>query len=540
MTVRIILFFTISLFDVQGTFADTISVACVRDSVVCAQSLDSVVPVFSLQMKTDLPKVPWGSHFVKNVAVTGMPLFAAGILFKSKKYRFRQDYRNQHDNTRLVDHFKTRVDDHLQYAPLLGATSLHFAGVEGKSDHFRYVVSAGMSYALMAGLVNALKYSTRERRPDGSTSNSWPSGHTATAFAGATILHREYGLTRSPWYSVAGYAMATATGVMRVLNNRHWFTDVLSGAGVGIVSTEMAYALSNLIFKSRHQKRSEVSEYTDVHSHPSFFDLGMGVGLGRRDLAFRGSDLGIEVPGTASNLLEMKFAAGTAITLEGAYFLNRYVGLGGRLRVNSFPIRGWQRIYDLLVDWKRREMRSLATMDVMQTAFQNWEMTIESDHITEFTANGGVYFSIPLSQRFALGCKLLAGRSVMQELDINYHLEGRKVLTTGSTWTNGEPYQVDWDFLKVGGSRSISVGTGVSLTYACRNNMSWKVFCDYDYTRKRMTMTYNPDGYFTSVFDEDFVAESLREDVNLLKPRTSRITKRLDSFVLGAALSVSF
>ena len=74
----------------------------------------------------------------------------------------------------------------------------------------------------MAGLVNGIKYTASEMRPDGSTRNSWPSGHTATAFMAATILHKEYGLTRSPWYSVGAYTLATATGVMRVLNNRHW------------------------------------------------------------------------------------------------------------------------------------------------------------------------------------------------------------------------------------------------------------------------------------------------------------------------------
>ena len=39
----------------------------------------------------------------------------------------------------------------------------------------------------------------------------------------------------SPWYAVGGYAVATFTGVMRVLNNRHWISDVLSGAGIGIL-----------------------------------------------------------------------------------------------------------------------------------------------------------------------------------------------------------------------------------------------------------------------------------------------------------------
>ena len=57
---------------------------------------------------------------------------------------------------------------------------------------------------------NSENLTAKEMRPDGSTANSWPSGHTATSFVGATILHKEYGLTRSPWYSIAGYSLATA------------------------------------------------------------------------------------------------------------------------------------------------------------------------------------------------------------------------------------------------------------------------------------------------------------------------------------------
>ena len=66
----------------------------------------------------------------------------------------------------------------------------------------------------------------------------------------ATMLHKEYG-PRSPWYSIAGYSMATVTGVSRMLNNKHWFSDVLVGAGIGILSVELGYLFADLIFKER-------------------------------------------------------------------------------------------------------------------------------------------------------------------------------------------------------------------------------------------------------------------------------------------------
>ena len=128
---------------------------------------------------------------------------------------------NTHTNTRLISNFKTGIDDYTQFFGPVMTVGLKLGDYEGRSDWPRPLASSLMSYAIMAGFVNGIKFTASEMRPDGSTANSWPSGHTATSFVGATILHKEYGLTRSPWFSVAGYGVATATGVMRVLNNRH-------------------------------------------------------------------------------------------------------------------------------------------------------------------------------------------------------------------------------------------------------------------------------------------------------------------------------
>ncbi|MBE7178847.1 MAG: phosphatase PAP2 family protein, partial [Mucilaginibacter polytrichastri] len=96
------------------------------------------------------------------------------------------------------------------------------------------------SNALMAGSVFALKHTTHQLRPNYADDLSFPSGHTATAFAAAEFMYQEYADV-SPWYGIAGYAMATATGILRVYNNDHWFSNIVAGAGLGILSTKISY-----------------------------------------------------------------------------------------------------------------------------------------------------------------------------------------------------------------------------------------------------------------------------------------------------------
>ena len=91
-------------------------------------------------------------------------------------------------------------------------------------------------------MVYPLKKITHQFRPDSSKNNSFPSGHTAEAFASAEFLRMEY-KDVSTWYGVAGYAMAITTGYLRMYNNKHWFSDVVAGAGVGMISTKPAYWL---------------------------------------------------------------------------------------------------------------------------------------------------------------------------------------------------------------------------------------------------------------------------------------------------------
>ena len=137
-------------------------------------------------------------------------------------------------------HFRTHADNYLQYGPVVAWAGLSLAGVKGRSQPLDRAFIGLLAYGISTVAVLGLKHATHELRPDGSDSYSFPSGHTANAFTGASLLDREFSGI-SPWIPVGGYAMAASTGILRMTNDRHWVSDVLIGAGIGLLSTEVAY-----------------------------------------------------------------------------------------------------------------------------------------------------------------------------------------------------------------------------------------------------------------------------------------------------------
>ena len=137
---------------------------------------------------------------------------------------------------------KITVDDFSQYLPMVAVYGLNLCGLKGKHDFVDRTIILATAYSIMGISVNGLKMVTKVERPDFSSRNSFPSGHTATAFMGAEFLRMEY-QDVSPWIGVAGYTVAVGTGFFRMYNNRHWLTDVLAGAGIGILSAKAAYWL---------------------------------------------------------------------------------------------------------------------------------------------------------------------------------------------------------------------------------------------------------------------------------------------------------
>ena len=135
-------------------------------------------------------------------------------------------------------HIKT--DDYLQYAPAVATYAMKLCKVESTHNLLDMTILYGISSLIAGGLTQGSKIIFNRERPDKSNSRSFPSGHTQTAFVAAEFLHQEF-KDKSVWISIGGYSVATFVGIARIYNNKHWLSDVVAGAGIGIISTKAVY-----------------------------------------------------------------------------------------------------------------------------------------------------------------------------------------------------------------------------------------------------------------------------------------------------------
>ncbi|MEN8124347.1 MAG: phosphatase PAP2 family protein [Bacteroidota bacterium] len=144
-----------------------------------------------------------------------------------------------------LDDFHTNADDYLLFVPAITMYTADLLKIKSKNNAFtqtKYLAIAGITNSL---ITIGIKNLTKEERPNKEGDDSFPSGHTSNAFVMATVLHHEF-IDSSPWLAYSGYLFATTTGVLRVLNNEHWISDVLVGAGIGILVTDLVYRFEPL------------------------------------------------------------------------------------------------------------------------------------------------------------------------------------------------------------------------------------------------------------------------------------------------------
>ena len=380
-----------------GGFAQADTSRIVTDSLASAAMLQATGKTAFID------RLAHGNLF--NSTYIGVPLIIGGLIEKHQDTKFRK-LRND-----FMPRFHRTLDNYTQIAPAAVIVGMKAAGVESRSSWGRMLLSDAFSVALMAGTVQGLKNTTNVMRPDGSDNHSFPSGHTATAFMTATMLNKEYGY-KSPWIGVGAYSVATATGLMRMANNKHWLSDVMVGAGIGIMATEFGYWLADLICKDKglNIKNRDVADDEFNVRRNSFLGLYMGFNLplSKYDL-------------DEDNVFQT--STGTTIGLEGAWFINRNIGIGGG------------------------------------ASFSNLQYIVNKNDAPDktfnyFTAMAGPYFSFPITHRFSLGSKLVGGGVWYPKTSING--------------------------ISVGQNHGLSCGTGLSLKYDVRKHLSGIIFLDYN------------------------------------------------------------
>lgn len=175
--------------------------------------------------------------------VVPLSLLTVGSIISSSKFEqnLQLDVRNLVGNR-----FNTQLDNYTRYMPLAELVIADMIGVKAKNHWFDQAKNWTISWYLTDLITFKLKDWIGKPRPDNFDNFSMPSGHTSFAFMNAEVLYNEFKET-SPWLAYSGYLFATGTGTMRVMNNAHFVSDVIVGAGIAMLITKVVYWLDPIV-----------------------------------------------------------------------------------------------------------------------------------------------------------------------------------------------------------------------------------------------------------------------------------------------------
>ena len=112
-----------------------------------------------------------------------------------------------------------------------GSLTLYAVGHFNGSGRVKWLAADLLRAQLLSlGIAYGAKYAVGRERPDQSSSDSFPSGHAAQSFASATVIARHLGVGAA-W---PAFGAATFVSMSRLNQHRHWLSDVVFGAGLGV------------------------------------------------------------------------------------------------------------------------------------------------------------------------------------------------------------------------------------------------------------------------------------------------------------------
>lgn len=198
--------------------------------------LFTVICLFSSNIINAQTQDTLKSNIVLKQSIIPVVLIGSGVLINHSQFE-----KNVHTDLRnaVGNNYEFKIDNYIQYAPAAEIYIADIAGIKSKNHWFDQTKYLLISQLITSSITEGLKHLTLKTRPNGQF-YSFPSGHTTFAFTNATVLYNEFSES-SPLLAYSGYVFSTTTGIYRMLNNKHWFSDVLVGAGIGILVTNLVY-----------------------------------------------------------------------------------------------------------------------------------------------------------------------------------------------------------------------------------------------------------------------------------------------------------
>lgn len=149
--------------------------------------------------------------------------------------------------------FHSNAADYLMWAPSASVYAMDVLNVKTAHNFKQHLLLDAGSLAVTGALGFGMRILTRNIKSFNTDSTQFPSGHTANAFRGAEIFHQEL-KQKNNLLSYSGYVVATAVGVLRIYQKRHYFSQVVAGAGLGMLSTKLTYWIFDKITRSKDSK----------------------------------------------------------------------------------------------------------------------------------------------------------------------------------------------------------------------------------------------------------------------------------------------
>ena len=238
----------------------------------------AVEEVISIPRPMDSYPAPQERFFPKVWGPAALAVISVDLMRDSTKYGLQAIARSV-----VADTFRTRVDDYIHYIPILAMYGADLFKVPAKNTVWNQTKYLVISEIVTSGIVHGLKRGLGIQRPNNGAANAYPSGHTSQAFVQSQVLFNEFRNT-APVFASSGYVFAIATGTLRVLNNRHWVPDVLLGAGIGILVTNLVYHFEPLKnwnpFEKRKNRNNAQLNMSFIPSvQPDFLGGRLHIGL---------------------------------------------------------------------------------------------------------------------------------------------------------------------------------------------------------------------------------------------------------------------